>query len=70
MLMRAWVGTAAPGMEQEIPEYDLDSEDEAWLARQVRSLRMDVAPIQLENMLDRLEKGSGQMVKPQTKDTF
>lgn len=50
------------GMDQEIPEYDMDSEDEQWLMHQVKNLKMDVKPIKFENMMDRLEKGSGQMV--------
>ena len=47
-------------MEQEIPDYDLDAEDEAWLQKQAK--KMEVTPLQFENMMDRLEKGSGQMV--------
>ena len=49
-------------MDQEIPEYDMDSEDEVWLNKQVKHLKMDVPPIKFESMMDRLEKGSGQMV--------
>jgi len=49
-------------MDQEIPEYDMDSEDEVWLTKQVKHLKMDVPPIKFESMMDRLEKGSGQMV--------
>ena len=51
---------AAFGMEQEIPDYDMDSEDEAWLNKQTK--KMDVTALKFENMMDRLEKGSGQMV--------
>ena len=47
-------------MDQEIPDYDMDSEDEAWLNKQTK--KMDVTPLKFENMMDRLEKGSGQMV--------
>jgi len=50
------------GMDQEIPEYDMDSEDEQWLNRQVKHLKMDVSSLKFESMMDRLEKGSGQMV--------
>jgi len=50
------------GMDQEIPEYDMDSEDEQWLNRQVKHLKMDVSALKFESMMDRLEKGSGQMV--------
>lgn len=49
-------------MDQEIPEYDMDSEDEQWLTRQVRYLRMEVTPVKFENMMDRLEKANGQSV--------
>jgi Enhancer of polycomb-like len=51
------------GMDQEIPEYDMDSEDEVWLNKQVKHLKMDVPPIKFESMMDRLEKGSGQVVR-------
>ena len=47
-------------MDQEIPDYDMDSEDEHWLDKQAK--KMEVTPIKFENMLDRLEKGSGQTV--------
>ncbi|XP_070183396.1 enhancer of polycomb homolog 1-like [Littorina saxatilis] len=50
----------ALGMEQEIPDYDLDSEDESWLQEQ--SKKMEITPIKFEEMMDRLEKGSGQQV--------
>jgi enhancer of polycomb-like protein len=47
-------------MEQEIPDYDLDSEDESWLQEQ--SKKMEISPLKFEEMMDRLEKGSGQQV--------
>lgn len=50
------------GIEQDIPEYDMDSEDEIWLTRQVKHLKMDVTPMTFENIMDRLEKASGQTV--------
>ena len=40
----------------------MDSEDEQWLNRQVKHLKMDVSSLKFESMMDRLEKGSGQMV--------
>ena len=49
-------------MDQEIPDYDMDSEDEQWLTKQAKNLKMEVTPIKFENMMDRLEKGSGQTV--------
>ncbi|XP_043506006.1 enhancer of polycomb homolog 1 [Polistes fuscatus] len=47
-------------MEQDIPDYDMDSEDEKWVA--VQSRKMDITPLQFEEMMDRLEKSSGQNV--------
>lgn len=47
-------------MDQEIPDYDMDSEDEQWLNKQAK--KMEVTPLKFENMMDRLEKGSGQTV--------
>ncbi|XP_032831256.2 enhancer of polycomb homolog 1-like isoform X2 [Petromyzon marinus] len=44
-------------LEPDLPEYDLDSEDEVFLARSGR--RYPITPIQLEAMVERLEKGSG-----------
>lgn len=51
---------AALRMDQEIPDYDLDSEDEAWLDGQKEE--MEISPIKFERMIDRLEKASGQKV--------
>ena len=47
-------------MDQEIPDYDMDSEDETWMNRQAK--KMEILPLKFENMMDRLEKGSGQQV--------
>ncbi|CAL7933254.1 unnamed protein product [Xylocopa violacea] len=47
-------------MEQDFPDYDMDSEDEKWVA--VQSRKMDLTPLQFEEMMDRLEKSSGQTV--------
>ncbi|KYN14378.1 Enhancer of polycomb like protein 1 [Trachymyrmex cornetzi] len=47
-------------MEQDIPDYDMDSEDEKWVALQSR--KMELTPLQFEEMMDRLEKSSGQTV--------
>ncbi|KAJ4439799.1 hypothetical protein ANN_07927 [Periplaneta americana] len=47
-------------MEQDIPDYDMDSEDEKWVNSQAK--KMDLSPLKFEEMMDRLEKGSGQMV--------
>lgn len=47
-------------MDQDIPDYDMDSEDEKWLSQQAE--RLDIKPLQYEEMMDRLEKSSGQQV--------
>lgn len=47
-------------MEQDIPDYDMDSEDEKWVA--VQNRKMDLTAVQFEEMMDRLEKSSGQTV--------
>ncbi|KAG8171960.1 hypothetical protein JTE90_008145, partial [Oedothorax gibbosus] len=47
-------------MDQDIPDYDMDSEDEKWLSQQAE--RLDIRPLQYEEMMDRLEKSSGQQV--------
>ena len=47
-------------MDQEVPDYDMDSEDESWLNEQAK--KMEITPSKFEEMLDRLEKGSGQQV--------
>ncbi|XP_017776540.1 PREDICTED: enhancer of polycomb homolog 1 isoform X2 [Nicrophorus vespilloides] len=47
-------------MEQDIPDYDMDSEDERWLDLQAKKL--DLNPLKFEEMMDRLEKNSGQTV--------
>ncbi|XP_055309269.1 uncharacterized protein LOC129573097 [Sitodiplosis mosellana] len=48
------------GIEQDIPDYDMDSADEAWISSQNR--RFDLSPLKFEEMMDRLEKSSGQTV--------
>lgn len=47
-------------MDQEIPDYDMDSEDESWVNEQKK--KMEINPLKFEEMMDRLEKGSGQQV--------
>lgn len=47
-------------MEQDIPDYDMDSADETWVCSQTR--RLDLDPFKFEQMMDRLEKSSGQTV--------
>lgn len=50
----------ALGLEQDVPEYDMDSEDELWINQQRK--RLDLTPFKFEQMMDRLEKSSGQTV--------
>lgn len=52
--------TTAFTMEQDIPDYDMDSDDERWLQSQTQKL--DLSPLKFEEMMDRLEKSSGQTV--------
>jgi len=47
-------------IEQDIPDYDMDSEDEAWLNLQSKQILL--TPIKFEEMMERLEKSSGQHV--------
>ncbi|XP_046975109.1 uncharacterized protein LOC124541261 isoform X2 [Vanessa cardui] len=45
--------------EQEAPEYDIDSEDERWLKQQRRP---ELTELKFEQMMDKLERSSGQTV--------
>ncbi|XP_006086736.1 enhancer of polycomb homolog 1 isoform X8 [Myotis lucifugus] len=45
-------------LDAEQPDYDLDSEDEVFVNKLKKI--MDICPLQFEEMIDRLEKGSGQ----------
>ncbi|XP_072523192.1 enhancer of polycomb homolog 1 isoform X2 [Salminus brasiliensis] len=47
-------------LDAEQPDYDLDSEDEAFVNRLKK--KMEVGALQFELMIDRLEKGSGQQL--------
>lgn len=38
-------------MEEDVPDYDIDSEDEKWLSKQ----KLDITPLKFEEMMDRLE---------------
>ncbi|KAL8608996.1 hypothetical protein ACOMHN_059927 [Nucella lapillus] len=57
---KQYIHVEALGMEHEIPDYDLDSEDESWLQEQTK--KMEISSSKFEEMMDRLEKGSGQQV--------
>lgn len=52
--------STAFSLDTEQPDYDLDSEDEAFVNKLKK--KMDVGALQFEEMIDRLEKGSGQQV--------
>lgn len=52
---------SAFSLDAEQPDYDLDSEDEVFVNKLKK--RMDISPLQFEEMIDRLEKGSGQQVQ-------
>lgn len=43
----------ALSLEQDIPDYDMDSADESWLDSQTKS---ELTPFRFEQMMDRLEK--------------
>nr|XP_056713213.1 enhancer of polycomb homolog 1 isoform X2 [Euleptes europaea] len=45
-------------LDAEQPDYDLDSEDDAFVNKLKK--KIDISPLQFEEMIDRLEKGSGQ----------
>ncbi|MEE6467113.1 hypothetical protein FKM82_007140 [Ascaphus truei] len=45
-------------LDAEQPDYDMDSEDDAFVNKLKKT--MDISPLQFEEMIDRLEKGSGQ----------
>ncbi|XP_036375345.1 enhancer of polycomb homolog 1-like isoform X3 [Megalops cyprinoides] len=47
-------------LDTEQPDYDLDSEDDAFLNKLKK--KMEISPLQFEEMIDRLEKGSGQQM--------
>ncbi|KAG7487477.1 hypothetical protein MATL_G00023950 [Megalops atlanticus] len=47
-------------LDAEQPDYDLDSEDEAFVNKLKK--KMEISPLQFEEMIDRLEKGSGQQL--------
>ena len=45
--------------EQDIPDYDLDSEDEVWISQHTAKGELPLDFLQFEEMMDRLEKASG-----------
>lgn len=53
-------------MDAEQPDYDLDSEDDAFVNKLKK--KMEISFLQFEEMIDRLEKGSGQQVGRQMRN--
>lgn len=51
---------SAFSLDTEQPDYDLDSEDETFVNKLKK--KMEITALQFEEMIDRLEKGSGQQV--------
>lgn len=51
---------SAFSLDTEQPDYDLDSEDDAFVNKLKK--KMEISFLQFEEMIDRLEKGSGQQV--------
>ncbi|KAL4624644.1 hypothetical protein GN956_G17536 [Arapaima gigas] len=47
-------------LDTEQPDYDLDSDDEVFVNKLRK--KMEITPLQFEEMIDRLEKGSGQQL--------
>lgn len=47
-------------LDTEQPDYDLDSEDDSFVNKLKK--KMEISLLQFEEMIDRLEKGSGQQV--------
>lgn len=47
-------------MDTEQPDYDLDSDDDIFVNKLKK--KMEISQLQFEEMIDRLEKGSGQQV--------
>lgn len=57
-----WVffNSAAFSLDTEQPDYDLDSDDDMFVNKLKK--KMELSQLQFEEMIDRLEKGSGQQV--------
>lgn len=51
---------AAFSLDAEQPDYDLDSDDDSFVNKLKK--KMEISFLQFEEMIDRLEKGSGQQV--------
>ncbi|XP_076824036.1 uncharacterized protein LOC143470058 [Clavelina lepadiformis] len=49
-------------LEQEKPDYDMDSEDESWINDSDKRSGLDISHNQFEEMIDRLEKSCGNQI--------
>jgi enhancer of polycomb-like protein len=49
-------------IEHNLPDYDIDSEDEAWLSKQNHHEALDLSPLRFEEIIEALEKSSGSQV--------
>ncbi|TNN28347.1 Enhancer of polycomb 1 [Liparis tanakae] len=58
--MLASPSVSRPTLDTEQPDYDLDSEDETFVNKLKK--KMEITALQFEEMIDRLEKGSGQQL--------
>lgn len=59
-LLTTLLHLTAFSLDTEQPDYDLDSEDETFVNKLKK--KMEITALQFEEMIDRLEKGSGQQV--------
>ncbi|XP_078494525.1 enhancer of polycomb homolog 1 isoform X1 [Ciona intestinalis] len=51
-------------LDQERPDYDMDSDDETWLRATNKKAGLDITALQFEEMIDRLEKSCGTQMVP------
>lgn len=55
-----YFNSVAFSLDTEQPDYDLDSDDDMFVNKLKK--KMEISQLQFEEMIDRLEKGSGQQV--------
>ncbi|KAG7273308.1 hypothetical protein CRUP_014418 [Coryphaenoides rupestris] len=60
LYQRSWYDASSFSLDTEQPDYDLDSDDEAFVVKLKK--KMEISFHQFEEMVDRLEKGSGQQL--------
>lgn len=59
---KQYIHVQAFNFDEEVPEYDMDSEDEEWL-RNFNKKKELLTPLRFEQLLDQLERNSGNQVK-------